>query len=101
MALACRVCAVVYLALSSRHSTINWGASQDHWPRSHCSPKRLKPREDEEKNKNGGVKGGKWRGIQTGSGCNFLRKLSKPFPVRTYLMKRENETEKRNSYASV
>lgn len=25
--------------------------------------------------------GGKWGGTQTGSGCNFLRKLSEPFPV--------------------
>lgn len=43
-----------------------------------------------------GEGGNKWRSIQTGRGCNFLRKLSEPFPVWPIRgEKKESMTERR------
>lgn len=95
MAIACCVCAAVYLALSSGLSLISRG-----WGGFLPAPllfQRLFPEAPEQrrgrrKKKAGGVEGGKWRGTQTGSGCNFLRKLSEPFFVRPI---RWNEGERK------
>lgn len=40
------------------------------------------------------VEGGKLGGTQTGSGCNFLRKLSEPFLVQ-YIRTSEGRRERR------
>lgn len=85
MAIACCVCAAVYLALSSGLSLISrdWGGiptSTAALPA--AAPWGARAKKRKKKKKSGGVEGGKWRGTQTGSGCNFLRKLSEPFFVR-------------------
>lgn len=84
MAIACCVCTAVYLALSSGLSLISrdWGI-----PTSSTAPPAAAPwgawaqKKKKKKKKTGGVEGGEWGGTQTGSGCNFLWKLSEPFLV--------------------
>lgn len=47
----------------------------------------------------GGVEGGKWGGTQTGSGCNFLRKLSEAFlvwPIRLNEGERMRKPDRRD-----
>lgn len=79
--LLCLYCCMVYLACSSGLNLIstNWGISSSI--AAPPLPQWLILEEPEKRlgKKNG--QGGKWGGTQTGSGCNFLRKLSEPFPV--------------------
>ena len=101
MAVACCVCTAVYLVRSSGLSLISsdWGGGGGI-PTSATAPPAAAPwgawaKKKKKKKKNTrGAEGGKWWGTQTGSGCNFLRKLSEPFPVYELSdKKREGERE--------
>lgn len=73
-------------------AAIEGDSYQHHCSSSGCSLRRLTKEEE----KTGGVEGGKWKGTQTGSGCNFLRKLSEPFlvwPIRWNEVERKEKEQ--------
>lgn len=84
MAIACCVFTAVYLALSSGQSLISDSVSWGFLPTPMLLQAPEAPEQRRKKNKTGGVEGGKCGHTQTGSGCNFLRKLSEPFLVQFY-----------------
>lgn len=81
MVIACCVCAAVYLARSSGHSLIS--SDCGGIPACKAAPSLLLQPLHQQGRGGGktGVGGNKRRNVQTGRGCNFLRKLSEPFPV--------------------
>lgn len=86
MAKTCSVFTVVYLPFSSGCSLISdWErvTSSSQSPAAFCHGCETKEEWGRGAKEQRGVEGGKLGGTETGSGCNFLRKLSEPFLVQS------------------